>query len=79
MDIQGKRVLTGVKPTGTLHIGNYVGAIKPAIQLGNDTLNNGGEFLMFLADYHALNYMKNAEHKLCILVILHLNTIFQSR
>ena len=61
MDIKGKYVLTGVKPTGHLHLGNYVGAIKPAIQLGNETLDAGGEFLMFLADYHALNYMKNAE------------------
>ena len=61
MDIKGKCVLTGVKPTGHLHIGNYVGAIKPAIQLGNETLESGGQFLMFLADYHALNYMKNAE------------------
>ena len=50
MDIKGKCVLTGVKPTGHLHIGNYVGAIKPAIQLGNETLDNGGQFLMFLAD-----------------------------
>ena len=61
MDVKGKCVLTGVKPTGTLHIGNYVGAIRPAIQMGNETLDNGGQFVMFLADYHALNYIKNAE------------------
>ncbi|MDN5560180.1 MAG: tryptophan--tRNA ligase, partial [Psychrobacter sp.] len=29
---QAKRILTGIKPTGTLHLGNYVGAIRPAIQ-----------------------------------------------
>lgn len=61
MDLQNKIVLTGVKPTGTLHVGNYVGAIKPAIQLGHEVLAQGGKHLMFIADYHALNYLKNPE------------------
>lgn len=30
---EDKKVLTGVKPTGTPHLGNYLGAIKPAIRL----------------------------------------------
>ena len=28
--------LTGIKPTGILHLGNYFGAIKPAIEMNND-------------------------------------------
>ncbi len=44
-------VLTGIKPTGTLHIGNYVGAIKPAIAA---SAARGVESYFFLADYHAI-------------------------
>ncbi len=44
-------VLTGIKPTGTLHIGNYVGAIKPAIVASRDA---GARSFFFLADYHSL-------------------------
>jgi tryptophanyl-tRNA synthetase len=47
--------LTGIKPTGTLHIGNYFGAIKPALELTNEY-----DARYFIADYHALNTMKNA-------------------
>ena len=61
MDVQNKIVLTGIKPTGTVHIGNYVGAIKPAIQMGQEVLANGGKLIMFVADYHAVNFMKDAE------------------
>ena len=61
MEVQNKIVLTGVKPTGTLHIGNYVGAIRPAIQLGHEVVANGGKYVMFIADYHAVNYLKNPE------------------
>lgn len=46
-----KRVLTGINTTGTLHIGNYVGAIRPAIR---DSLNPDVESFFFLADLHAL-------------------------
>ncbi len=45
------RVLTGIKPTGTPHLGNYVGAIRPAIL--SSRLPNVESFY-FLADYHAL-------------------------
>lgn len=45
------RVLTGIKPTGTPHLGNYVGAIRPAIQA---SVQSGVESFYFLADYHAL-------------------------
>jgi tryptophanyl-tRNA synthetase len=46
-----KRILTGIKPTGSPHIGNYLGAIRPALALAElpDT-----EALYFIADYHAL-------------------------
>jgi tryptophanyl-tRNA synthetase len=46
--------LTGIKPTGTLHIGNYFGAIKPALELAREY-----DARYFIADYHALNTMKN--------------------
>lgn len=61
MELSGKCVLTGVKPTGTLHIGNYVGAIKPAIDMGNEVIAQGGKLVMFVADCHAINFMKDAE------------------
>ncbi len=50
-------VLTGIKPTGILHLGNYVGAIKPIIELANSS-DFAGSFV-FIADYHALNGLKD--------------------
>lgn len=49
-------ILTGIKPTGKLHIGNYFGAIKPGIELVERL---GGQALFFIADYHALNFLKD--------------------
>ena len=49
--IESKRILTGIKPTGTLHLGNYVGAIRPAIQ---SIQNSDDEAFFFLADYHGI-------------------------
>ena len=46
-----QRVLTGITTTGTVHLGNYVGAIRPAILASRDELS---ESFLFLADYHAL-------------------------
>ncbi|UZE96084.1 tryptophan--tRNA ligase [Alkalimarinus alittae] len=46
-----QRVLTGITTTGTPHLGNYVGAIRPAIEASQ---NNDIESFLFLADYHAL-------------------------
>jgi tryptophanyl-tRNA synthetase len=46
-----QRVLTGITTTGTPHLGNYVGAIRPAIAAANSESN---ESFFFLADYHAL-------------------------
>lgn len=47
-----QRFLTGITTTGTPHLGNYVGAIKPAIEASKNTAPNEAYF--FLADYHAL-------------------------
>jgi tryptophanyl-tRNA synthetase len=46
-----RRVLTGITTTGTPHLGNYVGAIRPAIAASRAA---GVESFYFLADYHAL-------------------------
>lgn len=46
-----KTVLTGITTTGTPHLGNYVGAIRPAIEASQ---NDDATFYYFLADYHAL-------------------------
>ncbi|WP_437981920.1 tryptophan--tRNA ligase [Sorangium sp. So ce117] len=50
-------VLTGIKPTGTPHLGNFVGAIKPALALAGTASNA----LYFVADYHALNIIHDAQ------------------
>lgn len=46
--------LTGIKPTGSIHIGNYFGAILPALELAKDH-----KAFYFIADYHALNTIKD--------------------
>ena len=46
-----QRVLTGITTTGTPHLGNFVGAIRPAIAASRDPAT---ESFFFLADYHAL-------------------------
>ena len=53
-----KRVLTGITTSGTPHLGNYVGAIRPAIEASRT-----GEFesFFFLADYHALIKCQDAD------------------
>lgn len=51
-----KRILTGIKPTGTPHIGNYLGAIKPALSLMED---ENAECFYFIADIHALTTVDN--------------------
>ncbi len=48
-------ILTGVKPTGAPHIGNYIGAIRPALRLA---AAHDSSYL-FIADYHALNAVRN--------------------
>ncbi|MBQ8444294.1 MAG: tryptophan--tRNA ligase, partial [Clostridia bacterium] len=52
-----KKILTGIKPTGYAHIGNYFGAIKPAIELSKEEY----DCYYFIADYHALTTLKTKE------------------
>lgn len=52
---EDKTVLTGVKPTGTPHLGNYMAVIDPAIKVGSKAKNH----YMFIADYHAINAEKD--------------------
>jgi tryptophanyl-tRNA synthetase len=56
-DSQHQTVLTGIKPTGTPHIGNYFGAIEPALRRANEY----DEAFFFIADYHALNSVQDGE------------------
>jgi tryptophanyl-tRNA synthetase len=52
-----KTLLSGLKPTGAPHIGNYFGMMKQIVDLQNDYK----ESLVFVADYHALNHIQNAD------------------
>ncbi|RYF45103.1 MAG: tryptophan--tRNA ligase, partial [Comamonadaceae bacterium] len=45
------RVLTGVTTTGTPHLGNYVGAVRPSVRA---SIEPGVDAFFFMADYHAL-------------------------
>lgn len=51
-----KRLLSGIKPSGTIHIGNYFGAIKQFVDL-QDTY----ESFIFIADFHAITTVQNKE------------------
>lgn len=48
------RVVSGIQPTGNLHLGNYLGAIRNWVAM-QDALEDGAEALFFLADLHALS------------------------
>ena len=50
------RILSGIQPSGSLHIGNYFGMMRPAIALQTE-----GEALYFIADYHALTSLRDPE------------------
>jgi len=51
--MDNKVVLTGIKPTGTPHLGNYIGALKPVVNMSQNH-----KTLVFIADLHALNTIK---------------------
>ncbi len=53
-----KTILTGVKSTGSVHVGRYLGAMKPAIEL---SLNPDYQALYFVADYHALTTLTDGK------------------
>jgi tryptophanyl-tRNA synthetase len=59
--IPQKILLSGVKPTGTAHIGNYFGAMKQMVDLQN--AQNGTKYSCYfmIADYHGLNFIQNKE------------------
>jgi tryptophanyl-tRNA synthetase len=52
------RILTGIQSTGTPHLGNILGAIRPAIEMANDPNN---ESFLFIADMHSLTQIKDAQ------------------
>jgi tryptophanyl-tRNA synthetase len=54
-----KTILTGIKPTGMVHLGNLLGAIRPAIDFSNNESN--AQFIYFIADYHAMTASRNAK------------------
>ena len=48
------RILTGLQPSGKLHVGNFFGAMEPAVRLQDE-----GEAFYFIADYHAMTSSQN--------------------
>jgi tryptophanyl-tRNA synthetase len=56
---QRKRILSGVQPSGKLHLGNYFGAIKQHIELQDE-----GDCFFFIANYHALTTIRETAKKL---------------
>ena len=52
------RILSGIQPSGTLHIGNYFGMMKPAIEL-----QARGECYYFIADYHSMTSLTDANER----------------
>lgn len=50
------RIISGIQPSGTLHIGNYFGMMKPSIELQDQ-----GEAFYFIADLHALTTVQDAK------------------
>ena len=56
--MNSKKILTGITTTGTPHLGNYVGAIRPAIASSKEQDHDS---FFFLADYHALIKSRDSE------------------
>src|ERR1035437_5917397 len=52
------RILSGIQPSGTLHLGNYFGMMRPAIEL-----QDKGEALYFIADYHSMTSLFDAAER----------------
>ena len=49
------RIVSGIQPTGNLHLGNYLGAIRNWVRMQDEAQASGGESLYFLADLHAIS------------------------
>jgi tryptophanyl-tRNA synthetase len=52
------RILSGIQPSGTLHLGNYFGMMRPALEL-----QEKGEAFYFIADYHSMTSLFNAKER----------------
>jgi tryptophanyl-tRNA synthetase len=52
------RILSGIQPSGSLHLGNYFGMMRPAIELQEQ-----GEAYYFIADYHSMTSLFDAEER----------------
>ncbi|MGH6744726.1 tryptophanyl-tRNA synthetase [Novosphingobium sp. PhB57] len=49
------RIVSGIQPTGNLHLGNYLGAIRNWVSMQDEVAAQGGDSLYFLADLHAIS------------------------
>ena len=49
------RIVSGIQPTGNLHLGNYLGAIRNWVRMQDDAADQDGDCLFFLADLHAIS------------------------
>ncbi len=56
-----KRILSGVRPTGTIHLGNYLGAIKQWVDGLDNQQGRGEDNLFCIVDLHALTTLENSE------------------
>jgi tryptophanyl-tRNA synthetase len=52
------RILSGIQPSGALHLGNYFGMMRPAIEL-----QDRGQALYFIANYHSMTSLFNADER----------------
>lgn len=53
------RIVSGIQPTGSLHLGNYLGAIRNWVRMQDEVTAAGGQCLYFLADLHAISMPHN--------------------
>src|SRR6266481_260665 len=52
------RILSGIQPSGALHLGNYFGMMKPAIELQDQ-----GEAFYFIANYHSMTSLVDPDER----------------
>ena len=55
----GKKIFSGVQPTGNLHLGNYLGAIKNFVELNRDSTN---ECIFCVVDLHAITVAQDPKN-----------------
>jgi tryptophanyl-tRNA synthetase len=56
--VDGMRILSGIQPSGALHLGNYFGMMRPAIEL-----QEKGEAYYFIANYHSMTSLFDADER----------------